>query len=210
MNSGNSSAIEIIERLRDGGVAEAEALFSQFYDRLHVMVTLRLDCRIRSRVDADDVLQETYLEFVKSLPTYLANPQTSPYLWLRAIAARHLNVVHRRHLKIQSRAVGREMSLAAPPFPCASSIGLASQLLGRISTPSQQAMRVELQMQVQDALNSLSAIDREILALRHFEMMTNGEVAQVLELSEAAASNRYVRALKRIREVMKDIESGLS
>ncbi len=209
MNSNDSSTIELFERLRNGGAAEAESLFSRFYDRLHAMVSLRLDHRIRSRVDADDVLQETYLEFVKSLPAYLANPQTTPYLWLRTIAARHLNVVHRRHLKVQARAVNREISLAANPLPHASSIGLASQLLGRISTPSQKVMRVELQMRVQEALNALSAIDREILALRHFELMTNGEVAQVLELSEAAASNRYVRALKRIKDVMTEADSGL-
>ncbi len=191
LNSNDSSTTEIIQRLRDGGVDEAESLFAQFYDRLHVMVSLRLDARVRPRVDPEDVLQETYLEFVKSLPLYLANPQTTPYLWLRAITARHLNVIHRRHLKVQSRAVGREISLFGA-VPQVSSIGLASQLLGRFSTPSQKVMRMELQLRVQNALNSLLDIDREILALRHFEMMTNGEVAQVLELSEAAASNRYV------------------
>ena len=207
----NIETMEFVDRLRHGGPIEVEAEFSKFYARLHAMVAMRMDHRIRARVDAEDILQEVFLEFQKSIHSYLENPDTTPYLWLRAITARHLHVVHRRHLKVQSRSVNPELGKPVDhACPDASSASLASYLLGRFSTPSQKLLRVELQQRVQQALTSLSPIDREILALRHFEMMTNQEIAMVLEISEAAASNRYFRALKRIKIVLQDGESELA
>jgi len=75
-------------------------------------------------------------------------------------------------------------------------------LLGRLTTASQAAIRVETQLQVQEALNSMDPIDREVLALRHFEMLSNEETAQVLGLKKTAASNRYIRALKRLKTIL--------
>jgi RNA polymerase sigma-70 factor (ECF subfamily) len=89
-------------------------------------------------------------------------------------------------------------------MPQATSFALAAQLLGKMTTPSQAAMRAESKLQIQEALNAMDPIDREVLTLRHFEMLTNAETAKVLELSQAAASNRYVRALKRMKEILEE------
>ena len=107
------------------------------------------------------------------------------------------------------RDARREVSLHAGPLPQASSISLAAQLLGRVSTPSHAAMRAELQIQVQEALNAMEPLDREVLALRHFEQLSNRETAQVLGLSEAAARNRFVRALRRLKDILARIPGFL-
>ena len=108
--------------------------------------------------------------------------------------------VHRRHLGTQQRDAGREISLCSGPLPEVSSEQLASQLLGRFSSASHAAIRAEQQARLEEILNGLEPIDREILTLRHFEELNNGEVAQVLGLSKSAASNRYIRALKRLKD----------
>ncbi len=84
-------------------------------------------------------------------------------------------------------------------------MSLAAHLLGRRTTASQAVEQVELQLQLQEVLNSMEPMDREVLALRHFEDLTNNEVAQTLEISKAAASKRYVQALRRLRNVLTSI-----
>jgi RNA polymerase sigma-70 factor (ECF subfamily) len=191
--------------LRRAGGGDAEALGDLFFrhrDRLRRMVHLRLDRRLQGRLDASDVLQETYVEFARSLAEYLRDPQVPFFMWLRFITGRKLQALHRQHLGVKARDAGREVALHRGALPQASSLSLAAQLLGRYTTPSQAAARAELQLRVQEALNAMDPIDREVLALRHYEQLSNSETAQALGISEAAASNRFVRALKRLKGIL--------
>ena len=129
-------------------------------------------------------------------------PKIPFYLWTRFVTGRKLQAVHRHHLGVQARDAGREVSLQRGALPQASSVSLAEQLLGRYSSPSQAVVKAELRLRVQEALNGMDAIDREILALRHFEELSNAEAAQVLGIGEAAASHRFVRALRRLKAVL--------
>jgi RNA polymerase sigma-70 factor, ECF subfamily len=188
-----------------GPPADAESLTELFIrrrERLRRMVRLRLDRRLLGRVDPSDVLQEAYLDVSRRAGEYLANPTMSPFLWLRFLTAQRLAILHRQHLGVQARDVGRELSLHRGPYPQATSISLAHQLLGRLTSASQAAVRAELQTRLQVVLNGMDAIDREVLALRHFEELTNAETADVLALQKSAASNRYIRALRRLKEIL--------
>jgi RNA polymerase sigma-70 factor (ECF subfamily) len=124
------------------------------------------------------------------------------FLWLRWITGERLLVLHRRHLGAQIRDAGQEVSLHRGSVPQASSVSLAAMLLGRLTSPTLAARRAEMQVRLQDVLNSLDPIDREVLTLRHFEELSNGETAQVLGISKSAASNRYMRALLRLKETL--------
>ena len=124
------------------------------------------------------------------------------FLWMRFLVAQRLVDLHRHHLGAAMRDAGQEVSLYRGALPQATSISLAAQLLGRLTTASETAMRAETQVRVQEALNQMDPIDREVLALRHFEMLTNEETAQVLGLKKTAASNRYIRALKRLKTIL--------
>jgi RNA polymerase sigma-70 factor (ECF subfamily) len=151
------------------------------------------------------VLQEAYLDLAKRAPEFLARPTMPFFLWLRMLTGQRLLAIHRRHLRAKMRDAGQEIALHHGAMPQASSASLAAQLLGRLTSPSQAAIRAELQLRLQTALNGLDPIDREVLVLRHFEELTNGETAQVLDLQPAAASNRYVRALKRLRSILEGV-----
>ena len=170
------------------------------------MIRLRLDRRLSGRVDSSDVLQEAYLDVRKRIAEYARDPASMPFhLWLRLIAGQKLTDVHRYHLGAQMRDVGMEVSLHRGPFPQADSISLAAQLLGKFTSASKAAIRAEHKLIVQEALNGMDPIDREVLALRHFEHLSNEETAQVLGLTKSAASNRYIRALKRLKEILSSI-----
>lgn len=193
-----------------GGDREALAAFWERHrKRLRQMVRLRLDRRLQGRVDPSDVLQEAYLDMAERLPEYVRDRAFPPYLWLRLVAGQRLMQVHRRHLGTAMRDAGREVSLYRGALPQASSVSLAAQLLGRFTTASQAAIRAERQLQLQAVLNGMDPMDREILALRHFEELSNGEVAEVLGLSKTAANNRYIRALGRLRDLLENIPGFL-
>jgi RNA polymerase sigma-70 factor (ECF subfamily) len=192
-------------RLELAAAGEDEAwrsLVGQYNDRLRRMVALRLDPRLQGRIDPSDVLQETYIEAARQLSDYLRDPAVPFFLWLRQLAGHRLFKLHRSHLGAQMRAAGREISLYRGSLPEASSAALAAQLLGRESRPSEAAVRAELKLRLQEALNRMDPLDREVLSLRHFEQLTTPEVARVLGISEAAAGKRYLRALLRLKEIL--------
>jgi RNA polymerase sigma-70 factor (ECF subfamily) len=192
---------ELSRRMRAGEQPALAELFTRSRHRLRSLVRLRLDSRLQGRVDASDVLQEAFIDASRRLGEYTADPAMPPYLWLRFLTVQRLMALHRRHLGAQ-RDVGREVSLVRGALPAANSWSLASQLLGRMTTPSRASVRAEVQVKLQDALNAMDPIDREVLALRHFEELSNNETAAVLGLQKAAASNRYVRALQRLRKAL--------
>jgi RNA polymerase sigma-70 factor (ECF subfamily) len=196
---------DLIQRLAAGDQQALAAAFARYRARLRRMVQLRLDRRLQGRVDASDVLQEAYLDVALRAPEYAANPTMPFFLWLRFLTGQRLLMVHRQHLGSKMRDAGQEVSLYRGALPQASSASLAAHLLGRLTSPSLAAQRAEMQLQLQEALNGMDALDREVLTLRHFEELSNNEVAAVLGLQKAAASNRYIRALKRLKEVLSSI-----
>jgi RNA polymerase sigma-70 factor (ECF subfamily) len=203
--AGNDTNL-LLRRALAGDESALAALFDGYRDRLKKMIRLRLDRRLSGRVDSSDVLQEAYLDVRKRIAEYARDSSAMPFhLWLRLVAGQRLTDLHRHHLGAQIRDAGMEVSLHRGPFPQADSVSLAAQLLGKLTSASQAAIRVEHKLIVQEALNSMDPIDREVLALRHFEQLSNDETAQVLGLSKSAASNRYIRALKRLKEILSSI-----
>jgi RNA polymerase sigma-70 factor (ECF subfamily) len=201
--TGDSSEIDdLLSRLAAGDQQAVASLFELYRDRLKRMVKLRLDRRLQGRVDPSDVLQEAYLDVMTRAGEYRAGTSMPFFLWLRFLTAQRLVAIHRMHLGAKMRDADQEVSLYRGAWPQASSVSLAAQLLGRLTSPTQAALRAEIQIRLQEALNSMDPIDREILVLRHFEELSNGETAAVLGIQKAAASNRYVRALRRLKEIL--------
>ena len=193
-----------------GGEQRAwEQLLDRHRDRLRRMVALRLDRRLQGRVDASDVIQEASLEAVRRLPEYLKNP-TMPFLPVATLpdgTAAHGAAPDPPGG--EARDAGREVALFRELLPEATSAALAAQLLGRLTTPSEAAVRAERRIRMQEALNAMDPIDREVLALRHYEQLSNSEVATILGLDRSASSKRYVRALVRLKEFLAGLPGGL-
>jgi RNA polymerase sigma-70 factor, ECF subfamily len=208
MDKTPGDATDPIDRLRGGDRAALATLFNGYRDRLRRMVELRLDPRLRGRLDASDVVQEAFLDVDRDLDAYLADPKLPPLLWLRVHVGRRLTTLHRQHLGTKMRAAGLEISLYQGALPEASSAALASMLLGRHTSPTQAAQRAERMLRVQEALASLDPMDREVLALRHFEQLGRAEAAQVLGITQEAGAKRYFRALKRLKDVLATMPGG--
>ncbi len=177
-------------------------IFQQNRERLRQLIRLRLHPRLQGRLDESDVVQDSFVDANRRFAEYTANPSVPLFLWVRSLTLQRLVDLQRLHLGAKMRDAGREISLHSGPLPEASSLSLAAQLVGQMTSVSQAAIRAETQVRVQAALNLMDPIDREVLALRHFEMLTNEEVAQVLGLKKSAASNRYIRALRRMKDVL--------
>ena len=208
MDQTPNEATHLIDRLRAGDRQALGELFQGYRARLRRMVELRMDARLRSRLDASDVLQDAYIDLAGDLDTYRADPKLPPLLWMRLHVGRRLTMLHRRHLGTGMRDAGLEISLYREALPQASSAALASMLLGRHTTPTQAAQRAERLLRIQEALNTLDPIDREVLALKHFEELSRAETAEVLGICPEAAAKRYFRALKRLKEVLASMPGG--
>jgi RNA polymerase sigma-70 factor (ECF subfamily) len=192
----------LLERAAAGEEEATRKLAEEFQERLHKMIRLRMDARLKGRVDSDDILQEIWIEATRRLPDYVAEPPMSFYLWLRSLAAQKLTDAMRHHLGVQKRDAGRDVSLHRGGLPEATSVSLAAQLLGRLTSPSNAAIRAETQLKVQEVLNEMDPVDREVLVLRHFEHLSNAETAELLDIRKSAASKRYIQALRRLKAVL--------
>ena len=191
---------DVVNKLVSGGDTAVAEIFSEYQPRLERMVEFRLDRRLRGRVDSADIIQEAYIEIARRIRDYTSNPTVAFYVWVRQIAYQIIIDLHRRHLGAQKRDVSQEVSIGKSN--CDTSISIAAQLVGNLTSPSHVAMRGERLARLREALDSMDEIDREVLALRHFEELGNNEVADILGIQKTAASNRYVRALKRLKQVL--------
>jgi RNA polymerase sigma-70 factor (ECF subfamily) len=209
MADDSSDTAHLLERLRGGDRQALTDLFQHYRDRLRRIVELRMDARLQRRVDASDVLQDAFLDAAARVDSYLKDSALPAFLWLRLVVGERLVIYHRRHLGAKIRDAGREVSLYRDPLPQATSAALASMLLGRLTSPSNAAIRAEQVLRVQEALNALDPLDREVIALRQFEELSRAETAQVLGISEPAGAKRYMRALRRLKVVLAAQPGGL-
>jgi RNA polymerase sigma-70 factor (ECF subfamily) len=202
--TGMFAASQIDQEALERALAEHRA-------RLRRMVALRMDRRLQGRVDPSDVIQEAYLDAARRLPEYVREAEPMPiFLWLRFLAAQALQVVHRKHLGVQARDAGREISIHGGRMPQATSAALAAQLLGHDTRASEAAIRAERKLRLEQALNQMDPLDREVLALRHFEQLSNAECARVLGLKETTATKRYIRGLRKLKELLGSLPGGNS
>jgi RNA polymerase sigma-70 factor (ECF subfamily) len=205
-----SEITRLVERAVEGDPLSWKALLDRSRSRLRRMVALRLDQRVQGRVDPSDILQEAYLDAARRLGDYARQPDMPFFLWLRFLVMQRLQEQHRRHLGAAARGVSREISLYRGTMPETTTAALAAHLLGRLTSPSQAAIRAERKIRLQEALNGMDPIDREVLALRHFEELNNAETAAVLGLEKSAASKRYGRALVRLKQILAALPGGLT
>jgi RNA polymerase sigma-70 factor (ECF subfamily) len=202
MTADTTSTRDLVGRIAAGDVQATAELFAAHRERLRQMVRLRLDRRLQGRLDTSDVLKEAFQDVAQQASAYAAQPTLPAYLWLRSVTGRRLLDLQHRRLGAAAIDAGQEVSLYRGALPQASSVSLANQLLGRPTSASQAAVHAATQLRVQEALNTMDSTDREVLTLRHFEMLTNEEAALVLGIRKSEASRCYLRALRRLQEIL--------
>jgi RNA polymerase sigma-70 factor (ECF subfamily) len=198
----------MLDQARQGEPAAVDRLLDAHRAALRHVIDLRLDPALAGRVDASDIVQDVLLEASQRLDDYLRKPGMPFQLWLRHIARDHIIDAHRRHRVAQRRSLDREQPIVPAILADHSSIELAARFFDQELTPASAAMQHELQQRLQAALGALDEDQREVICMRHFEQLSNQEVAAALGLSEAAASMRYLRALRRLRALLLPAEEG--
>ena len=199
-----SKDADLIRRASEGDQVALDQLFETHRDRLQRMIRLRIDRRIQGRLDSSDVLQEAYIDVFRNLKDYVNAPSTSFFIWLRNVVGLKLAEVHRRHLGTHKRDAKRDVSIYRGAMPAVNSVSMAAQLMVQLTTPSQVAVKTEMRLRLQEVLDSMDEVDREIIALRHFERLNSQETADVLQMSKSGASSRYIRAMKRLKEELSE------
>ena len=199
--------IQRIDRIRSGEMDALAEAFGDYRPRLGMIATFRLNSRVTGRIDIDDVLQEAYIRAADRCSYVEGDSEQSLFIWLRLILVQTITDLHREHLGAQKR----NADLEAGRFnqQDATTISLAQFLIASITSPSQAFHRVELEQRLQQALDAMNETDREIIAMRHYEQLTNQEVAEALQLQQKAASIRYIRALKRLKTIL-DETTGIT
>lgn len=199
---------ELLQSAKTGDDSAINQLLNRHREAVRKMVQMRMDRAVAARVDASDVVQDVMLEANQRLLDYARNPSMPFHLWLRQLAKDRLIDMHRRHRGAQRRSVDRERSLNAA-YSEQSSLNLAAQLRDHELTPAAATIRRELEERFLAALAELTEDDREIIIMRHHEHLSNSEVAEALGLSTAAAGMRYLRALRRLRDVLGSDQSQM-
>jgi RNA polymerase sigma-70 factor (ECF subfamily) len=193
----------LVARLRAGDQTALAELFDRHRPKLERMIRVRLDHRLAGRVSASDVLQEAYIDALKRLEHYFEKPDQPFFGWLRLVVGQRLADVRREHLA-QKRDAGKDVAIH-PAGPGTDSGCLAAFLVGHLSSPSGVAVKHEAFARLEQALEQMDPLDREVLTLRHFEELSNTETAELLGIQPPAASKRYVRALARLKEILETI-----
>lgn len=194
---------DMLAQAKAGEAGAVDRLLGEFREPLRRVIGLRLDPVLARRVDASDIVQDVLIEATQRLKEYLKAPTMPFALWLRHLAQDRIIDTHRRHRLAQRRSVDKEQPIAKPAWASdESSVGLVAQLIDAEKTPATAAIQQELARRLGEAVDQLSGDDREIILMRHAEQMSNQDVADALGLTEAAASMRYLRALRRLRTVL--------
>jgi RNA polymerase sigma-70 factor (ECF subfamily) len=204
----------LLARAGVGDLQAWGALLALHQDRLVSVIGFRLDARLRGRVDAADVMQEAFIAATARRAEFFGQSTQPLFLWLRWMVGNTLLELHRHHLGVQMRDARRETSSARPGSRDAGDddtrAALIAHLTAGVTGPATAAARADLKARLNEAMDRMDAIDREVLALRHFEQLTTREAAQVLGIQEDAAAKRYMRALVRLREMLADMPGGLT
>jgi RNA polymerase sigma-70 factor (ECF subfamily) len=197
----------LLERVERSDLDAAERLWERHREPLRRMIGARLGHDLGRRVDASDVVQEVLLKASIRLSDYLRDPRLPFHVWLRQIAQDQIVDQHRRHRLAARRSLALERPLAAPGFADRSSVQLATMLRDPGPTPAALAVRHELESRFRSTLERLEPVDREVIMLRHFDGLSNGEAARAMGLSDAAAGMRYLRAIRRLRAFLGETPS---
>jgi len=198
----DASKHECLKRLKEGDPSALGELFSEHQQRLLHIIRVRMDRRLTARIDPEDVLQEVFLDASARVRHFVDEHSGSLFIWLRMITNQTMANLYRRHLDTQMRDARRDVSINTGKTHENPTRPIAMQLIGHLTSPSKAAIRQESIEKLERAIDELKPMDREAIALRHFELLDNKEVAEVLGIQEKAASIRYIRAIRRLKEAI--------
>jgi RNA polymerase sigma-70 factor (ECF subfamily) len=203
---GSAHEAELIARARGGDRAALSEVYRAYQPQLVRMVELRLATTLRRRIDPADVVQEAWLEILRRFDEWCARDDVPFPVWVRLTTRQALAETTRRYLARGIEAAPRD-ERAYLSSTNVSAVGMADAFVASTTSPTQGAQREEVRIRVLDAIEALDPVDREIVALRHLEGLSNADTAAELKIEPSAASKRYTRALLRLRPQLASLVS---
>ncbi|MCR9292165.1 MAG: sigma-70 family RNA polymerase sigma factor [bacterium] len=198
----------LLEQAGSGDTQAIASVFESYRERLRRTVKLRMHPQLQARLDASDVLQDTFFEFARRLPDFTQQRPMPLFAWLRRLTIQQLDQLQRKHLGAEKRTAFREIALVASPSQDASVVNLATQLAGQFTSVDRNLLKAEVQSKLFEALSHMEEDEREIIAMRHFEELSTQEIAEILGLTRSGVLKRYTRAIRRLRLCILDDSSN--
>ena len=177
-------------------LAELGALFEAHWPRLIAIMRHRVDPSLGVRLDAEDIVNAAFLDARRRWTAYRADPKVSEFVWL-------YRLVNDRLVEEYRKAARQPDGRGNVPWPSHPSVDLGMRLVAPGTSPTQAAVRQEKVECMRHALDSLREADRQIIMLRSFEDLSFGEIGEVLGIAENTATVRYVRALRKLKDIWK-------
>jgi RNA polymerase sigma-70 factor (ECF subfamily) len=191
-----------------GDPTARDRLLLRYQPWLALLARLQLGPRLKVRLDASDVVQQTLLEACRALPQFRGRSEPELQAWLRQILA-HVLAHAARQVRGNQRGEGeRERVVSLDEELARSSQRLGALLADPASSPSQKAVRHEQELRLAEVLARLPDDYREVIILRNLEGLPHEEVARRLGRSAGAVRMLWVRALQRLRQELEAGEQG--
>jgi RNA polymerase sigma-70 factor (ECF subfamily) len=191
-------AEQLIVAARAGNTTALGQLLEAYRNYLRLLARIEIGRRLQGKVDASDVVQETFLDAHRYFPSFRGEAEVQLARWLREILAGTLANVVRRYFGTKARDVRLECALIADLDQ--SYHALAQVVADPHSSPSQHAIRGEQTFLVADALAQLPEDYQTAIVLRHLEGLTFPQVAERMGRSVDSVEKLWLRGLTRLRQ----------
>ncbi len=194
------SVSDLLVGARAGDAQALDRLFQACRSYLVVLARGHVEGRLKSKVDASDIVQQTLLEAYRDFARFEGATEGEWLAWLRRALAHNAADFTRRFRGTDKRQAGREISLEQLAPSSSASVNLPA----RIDTPSQCLAHKERELQVAAALDQLPAEYREVIQLRNIQRLPFDEVARRLGRSRPATQMLWMRAIRKLQTLVPD------
>jgi RNA polymerase sigma-70 factor, ECF subfamily len=205
MSQPPSELSQLLSAFRAGDRAAGDTLLRRFEPWLRLLARVQIESQFRAKFDASDVVQQTLLEAVLAFPQFRGATEGELVAWLRQVLAHTLAHEIRRYRGTQKRELHREVPLDQQLTQTSRRLGDVLPAPG--TSPSQVLVKRERQVLLAQALERLPEDYREVILLRNLEGLSHDEVARRMGRNAGAVRMLWVRALARLREEIKQVES---
>jgi RNA polymerase sigma-70 factor (ECF subfamily) len=206
MNPSSAETRRLIVRALQGDRQSIEELLAHYRPQLRRMVAVRMDSRLKARLDPSDIVQSVLAEAAQKMVAFQQEPEQF-FPWLRQLAWDELARLHRDHIRTKKRSISREEDDWRGQAADESMMQLADRLATQQLGPGSRLIHKEMRTRVRAALDQLAPQDREVLVLRFLEQLDISDTAAALAISESAVKSRQFRAIERLGKLLSDLRT---
>lgn len=203
-NAGGTTAVLVV-RSKAGDNEALGRLLQRYQGYLTMLAHRYLSEPLRRRVDPADIVQVTFMEAGRDLPSFRGNTPGEFTAWLRGMLKNNVASAVTRHVTTQKRSIRREAN-PSPPAGGSDRQWVAA-LPGSQTSPSGVAIRGEAVMTLLSALHQLPENQAEAIRLRYMEGLPLAEIVDRMDKSDTAVAGLLKRGLQKLRSLLADTDN---